>query len=126
MTWLPSDEGNIARIVLDAACTMVDDGHAASETYYLVAPCRSERMYVDTPLFLMPNYEFAGIWGQDEFVLIRTHWTSARDNREHGFNRVRWADVHLDVRTLPATRLADTAQIVEATLANRPLVARTE
>ena len=127
MTWFPNDQGNIARIQLDAACTLYDERAATSETFYLIAPCRAERMYVDTPLFLMPNYEFAAIWGQDAFVLIRTHWSSARDNREHGFNRVRWADVHLDVRPLAATRLlTDAAAIVEATLANRPLVARTE
>ena len=127
MTWFPNDQGNIARIQLDAACTLYDERAATSATFYLIAPCRAERMYVDTPLFLMPNYEFAAIWGQDDFVLIRTHWTSMRDNREHGFNHVRWADVHLDVRLLPATRLlTDAAAIVEATLANQPLVARTE
>ena len=134
MTWLPArvqnptvDQANIARIQLDAACTLFDVRLETSETFYLVAPCRAERMYVDTPLFLMPNYEFAGVWGQDDFQLIRTHWVSERDNREYGLNRVRWADVRLDVRRLPSTRLlADSGQIVEATLANRPLVARTE
>ena len=127
MTWFPADTGNIARIQLDAACTLNDDRLGTTETFYLVAPCRAERMYVDTPLFLMPNYEFAGVWGADDFQLIRTHWASERDNREYGRNRVRWADVHLDIQQLPGTRLlADAVQIIDAVLANRPLVARTE
>jgi hypothetical protein len=128
MTWFPvNDADNIARIQLDAACTMIDDRAGAAETYYLVAPCRSERMYVDTPLFLMPNYEFAGVWGKDDFQIIRTHWVSARDNREYGHNRVRWADVRLDIQHFAGTRpLVDTTQIIEAVLANQPLVARTE
>jgi hypothetical protein len=128
MTWFPAnDADNIARIQLDAACTMIDDKAGTSEIFYLVAPCRSERMYVETPLFLMPNYEFGGVWGKDDFQIIRTHWVSARDNREYGQNRVRWADVHLDIRHFADTRqLANRPQIIEAVLANRPLVARTE
>ena len=138
MTWFPSeqqpasgtpsvDQQNIARIQLDAACTLCDERLGTSETFYLIAPCRSERMYVDGPLFLMPNYEFAGVWGQDDFQLIRTHWISLRDNREYGMNHVRWSHVRLDVRRFAQARLLEgPGQIVEATLANLPLIARTE
>ena len=55
MTWFPHDGGNIARIQLDAACTISDAGTGTSETFYLIAPCRAERMYLDTPLFQLPN-----------------------------------------------------------------------
>lgn len=127
MTFFGKDGGNIARIQLDAACTVNDSRAGTSITYYLIAPCRSERMYLDTQLSQMPNYEFAGIFTDNECLLIRTHWTSERDNREYAENRVRFADVHLDIRTFPQTRtLAEAASIVEATLANRPLIARTE
>ena len=126
MTFFIHSGENIARIQLDAACTIVDPA-GVSETYYLIAPCRAERMYRDGELFQMPNYEFCGIWSRAECLLLRTHWTSERDDREYGLNRERFADVRLDIHTFPATRrLADRAQIVEATLANRPLIARTE
>ena len=127
MTFFGKDGGNIARIQLDAACTLTDETSCASELFYLIAPCRAERMYLDAQLFQMPNYEFCGIFSQRDCLLIRTHWASERDNREYALNRGRFDDVHLDVRTFGSdVPLADTAAIVAATLDNRPLVARTE
>lgn len=58
MTWLPHDNGNIARIQLDAAGTLIDGKTGKSEHFCLIAPCRAKRMYLDTPLFQLPNYEF--------------------------------------------------------------------
>lgn len=125
MTWFPRNEGNIARIQLDAACTLLDEQTGASETFYLIAPCRAERMYLDTPLFQLPNYEFCGIWSAHDYLIIRTAWASAQDNRQYGLHSDRW-DVRLDRRHLAAARhLPHDAAIVEATLANLPLVART-
>jgi len=126
MTFFTTDGGNVARIQLDAACMLTDES-GESERFYLIAPCRAERMYLQTPLFQMPNYEFCGIFSPQDCLLIRTHWASERDNREYGLNRGRFADVRLDVRTFPSELpLPDAAAIVAATLANRPLVARTE
>jgi hypothetical protein len=131
MTWMPhAPDGNIARIQLDAACTLADPATGSAETYYLIAPCRSERMYLDTPLFQMPNYEFCGIWSASELLILRTHWVSVRDHREYGgygAPPARFRGVRLDVRTLHAAEPLTTAEsIIEATLANRPLIARTE
>jgi hypothetical protein len=125
MTWFPHGGGNIARIQLDAACTVIDEQSGASETFYLIAPCRAERMYLDTPLFQLPNYEFCGIWSAQEYLIIRTAWASAQDNRQYGVHHERWT-VRLDVRHFGLARQVDDADaIVDATLANLPLVART-
>ena len=127
MTFFGKNRGNIARIQLDAACTLTDEGSGASELFYLIAPCRAERMYLERQLFQMPNYEFCGIFSNRDCLLIRTHWASEHDNREYGLNRGRFDDVRLDVRTFPSDRsLGDAGAIVAATLDNRPLVARTE
>jgi hypothetical protein len=127
MTWFPQERGNIARIQLDAACTLTDDRSGKSETYYLIAPCRAERMYLDTPLFQMPNYEFCGIWSADEFLIIRTAWVSSRDNRQYGLGNQRWRETKLDVRTFADTWvLPDDDAVVSATLDNLPINARTE
>ena len=126
MTWFPHGQGNIARIQLDAACTLIDEKTGKREQFYLIAPCRAERMYLDTPLFQLPNYEFCGIWSEDEFLIIRTAWTSARDNREYGLGRERWREIRLDVRTFAHTHLlTDDAAVVQATLENAALNART-
>jgi hypothetical protein len=127
MTFFSKNGGNIARIQLDAACTLSDARSGESDTFYLIAPCRAERMYLDTQLFQMPNYEFSGIFSTRDCLLVRTHWASERDNREYAVNRSRFEDVLLDVRTFAAERpLDDAAAIVAATLENRPLVGRTE
>ena len=114
-------------IQLDAACTIVDEVSGNEEQFYLIAPCRGERCYVPGPLFRMPNYEFSGIWSQEEFLLVRTQWVSERDNRTYGVNRDTWDDMHLDIRHfVEAAELPDRASIVAATFANQPLIARTE
>lgn len=131
MTWVPQGpDGNIARIQLDAACTIANSSTGSAETFYLIAPCRSERMYLDSPLFQMPNYEFCGIWSEFEMLILRTHWVSERDHREYGGygeRPSRFRGVRLDVRAFQeAEPLTAPESIVEATLANRPLIARTE
>jgi hypothetical protein len=126
MTFFGKNGGNVARIQLDAACTLTDARSGASDTFYLIAPCRAERMYLDTRLFQMPNYEFCGIFSNRDCLLVRTHWASERDNREYALNRARFEDVHLDIRTFAAERsLGDAGAIVMATLENQPLVGRT-
>jgi hypothetical protein len=127
VTFFGKQGGNIARIQLDAACTLIDDTVGVSEVFYLIAPCRAERMYLESPLFQMPNYEFCGIFSHHDCLLVRTHWASERDNREYGLNRGRFDDIHLDVHYFPSeVRLDSPRANVAATLANRTLVGRTE
>ena len=128
LTFSAGDEHNIARIQLDAICTVVD-ATGAETAYHLIAPCRSERMYQapGEPLFQLPNYEFCGIWTDDEYRIIRTGWTTDLDGPESGTNDGRFAWTRLDVRTRDNPRVLKTdTEIVEATLANLPLVAVTE
>ena len=120
----PHQGGNIARIQVDATCTISwPDGHA--KTYYLIAPCRSEHMYLDGQLFQMPNYEFSGIFTEEEAVILRTHWTSDREQPEVVKVRDRFDRVEVRTRTMQAESLADTSAVVDATLDNRRLVVRT-
>jgi hypothetical protein len=75
----------------------------------------------------MPNYEFCGLWTERDYRIVRTGWTTDRDNPESGPSEGRFAWTRLDVRTrADARQLASAAEVVAATLANRPLVAVTE
>jgi hypothetical protein len=122
----PEQGENIARIQIDAAATVSDMRTGEATTFYLIMPCRSEYMYLDSQLFQMPNYEFCGVFTDDQLMLIRTSWTSDRDNREVAFATQRFGKVELSIKhlTSPET-LADAQAAVDATLANRTLVART-
>ena len=127
VTFFGRNGGNIARIQIDAACTLIDERTGMRRTYYLIAPCRAEEVYVDTSLLVMPNYEFAGIFTEEECVLIRIHWRSDRDNREYGRAAERFDHVEIAVHMYADARpLADGAAIVAATLGNVPLVGQTE
>jgi hypothetical protein len=127
VTFFGRNDGNIARIQIDAACTLIDERTGARRAYYLIAPCRAEEVYVDSSLLVIPNYEFAGIFTEDECLLIRTHWRSDRDNREYGRTTERFDHVEIALRTnADAHPLADSAAILAATLANAPLVGQTE
>ncbi|MGH2550622.1 MAG: hypothetical protein ACRDHN_14605 [Thermomicrobiales bacterium] len=122
----PSQGGNIARIQVDAVCDVEGWGSdGGPERFYLIVPCRSERMYEDGQLFQMPNYEFCGIFTEDRVSLIRTHWTSDRENNDIQAIADRFEQVAIDGTEMKAELLPDVESIVSATLANRLLVART-
>jgi hypothetical protein len=117
---------NIARIQIDARCRVDGWGtDGGAGTFHLIAPCRSEMMYRDGQLFQMPNYEFCGIFSDDEVVIHRTQWTSENELPEHARIEDRFDRIAIDTRHLPAEPLATVDAIVAATLENRLLVART-
>jgi hypothetical protein len=123
----PSQGGNIARIQVDAIATVEGWGaDGGPETFYLIAPCRSEKMYVpDAPLFQMPNYEFSGIFTADKCSILRTHWTSDRESLDVYTSTDRFHHVNIDLTPMMAERFENDTAAVDATLANRRLVART-
>lgn len=122
----PHQGANIARIQLDATCRVVGWGHEGGPVdYHLIAPCRSEQMYREGQLFQLPNYEFSGIFTEDDLLLLRTHWTSDQDHHEYARTEERFERVAIDRTPMRAERLETEAAIVQATLANRRLVART-
>lgn len=120
MRWLGS--GNNVRILIDAACTLIDDETGQSESYYLIAPCRAENTHADDDLIKMPSYEFCGIWGEKEKYIIRTYWVSDRDRYQY----VDKADT-LDIRRFQNVRqLTDNDAVFSATMeSSAPLISRT-
>lgn len=125
LTFSVGDDINLARIQLDAICTIEQGG--TTTAYHLIAPCRSEYMYRDDRLFQLPNYDFRGIWTDSEYRIIRTGWTTDRDGPESGDSADRFAWTSLQIRTrADAALLDDDAAVVEATRAGRPIVAVSE
>ena len=124
MRWCNSANTNSVRILIDAACTLIDDETGRSDIYYLIAPCRAEHTHADDDLIQMPSYEFCGIWGASDKHYIRTHWVSGRDRYE--YQHLDKADT-LDIRYLSSTRkLTDNDAIFEATMeSSEPLISRT-
>jgi hypothetical protein len=112
-----------ARIQIEAACTLIDEKSGTSDTCYLIAPCRGENMYEESGLFKMPSYDWRAIFSENEHLIVRKGWTSGSNRNTLSSD----SNNPLDVRTIADTQsLRSYAEIVERTLANVPIVARTE
>jgi hypothetical protein len=118
---------NIARIEIVSRCTIF--GGPGAGDFSLVAPCRSEHMYLESGLFQDPNYDFRGVWSNDEYLILRTHAGSdltRASEWDAGTNAERFADVTIDLPDIDARPLEDAAAVMRATVdENAPIVART-
>ena len=121
---------NTVRILLDSRCWITDETGDTRE-YNLISPCRTEWMYRDDVLWQQPNYEFAGICSATEWMA--GHIRAGQTNEYGGDWRVarpiagRFRDFRTMVRHYGnVAELADDEQVVEATMAGHPIVARTQ
>ena len=118
-----SEENAGARIAIEAACTLTDEGTGTSETFYLIAPCRGENMYLESDLIKMPSYDWRGIYSEKEHLTVRKGWSTAHGRNSYTTNEHNPISIRKIDETLA---LEDYAEIVARTLRNVPLIARTE
>jgi hypothetical protein len=122
------DDG--ARVPIDAACTLIDESSDYEDTFYLIAPCRSEGMYKDDRLFFMPNWDWRAIFNASERVILRKYWESEPDNVSDLSRLAQYGDglgAIVQLKHHSETRpLTEYTQVVEEALGTRPIVARTE
>lgn len=120
--------GNAARILIDARCTIVDSAGNLADELYLIAPCRTEWMYRETGLIQNPSGEYRQIFSEPH-GLQKTVGKSISEAGPivHGpavstdiFDWIRF-----DISSKPSTRLATDQNVVDATMANVPMVAKT-
>jgi hypothetical protein len=125
---------NNARVVLDCRCRISDRLTGRTHSIVLGASCKTERVGADADLWLMPNGDFIPVFSDDAFMHIKTFARAGMGSQieppgsgeqpdrlqvpiEGTFERV-----HVDVVEREGERLEDAAAIVEAVLANDPLV----
>lgn len=120
-TFVTPGRTNHARIQVEAICRMADGGR-----YVLVASCKSEDTYAEENLFKQPNYDFCAIFGDEQYCIVRAGMPLTACWRDSGLNADRFDEVRIDLVATEADLCADPRAVVEATLANRPLVGRTE
>ncbi len=120
MRWFNSR--NNVRILIDAACTLIDDAAGTTEAYYLIAPCRGEDTYGKGYLTQVPGYEFCGVWGEQDKRTLRFAWRSLDDRHKYAGE----TDT-LEIRRFENTRpLEDAEAIYQATMdSSEPIICRT-
>jgi len=119
-TFTIEGRANNARIQVDAICDLGDT------RYVLVASCKSEDTYAEDDLFYESNYDFCVIYSDTEYRIVRVRLPLGDDWHETGLIANRFEGVSIDLVDTPARECADAREIVEATLANDPLVCVTE
>ena len=123
-TFVTPNRANNARIQVEAICDLLSG--AQSTRYVLLASCKAEDTYADDDLFQAPNYDFSVIFSATQYQIIRVGLPLGPDWLETGISAERFEEVRIDVAQAPARVCESEEAIVQATLADLPLVGRTE
>ncbi|MCC7498943.1 MAG: hypothetical protein IT160_15275 [Bryobacterales bacterium] len=129
---------NNARVALECLCRILDRQSRNTYRFVLGASCKTERVNVPGGIWTEPNADFMPVAGDTQFMTVKTFDHAGRRVLLHPPELgeqphrqiVTIADAFDDLRiTLSHSngKLLETShQIIQATLANRPLVAITE
>ena len=126
---------NNARVQLDSRRRVTEKATGRIHAFVLGASCKTERVGAARDLWLMPNADFKPIFGDTEFMHIKTFaragtvadaWPPGSGEQS---DRLRvdidatFDRVHLDLLEREGQRLSTAREIVDATLGYQPLVA---
>ena len=126
VTFVTKGRANNARIQVECRCRVSMPGAGPTE-FLLVASCKAEDTFADEHLFRIPNYDFCGIFSTGDHQIIRTHATADQGGKETGSTAERFEDLLIHCPTAERVQQCRTGvEIVQATLANQPLVGVTE
>ncbi len=123
-TFTTTGRENNARIQIEAVCDLLRAER--EERYVLVASCKAEDTYGPGPLFRQPNYDFCAIFSVEEYLIVRVGLPLTACWRDSGRITDRFAGVRITLAEASVRLCADPREVVEATLADEPLVGRTE
>ncbi|MYE77925.1 MAG: hypothetical protein F4243_02810 [Chloroflexi bacterium] len=125
---------NNARIQIEARCKISDRISGKAQTFVLGAACKTEYVGVDRGMWTQPNADFCIILSTDSFFILKS-WDrnnkgvprypaslGEQPERQSGLVRDTYERVSIDVRTCSAQQLESAQAIIQATLANEPLV----
>ena len=128
---------NNARVLLDCVCTIEDRG-GYREEFALGTSCKTERVGVQQDVWLEPNADFVPIHGRERFMILKAFDRAGKTvklyppsqgdqpERQVGIIAEAFDDARIDIVRTEGELLESSQEIVEATLANDPLVATTQ
>ncbi|MBM4437446.1 MAG: hypothetical protein FJ029_09470, partial [Actinobacteria bacterium] len=121
--------GNSVRIQLDARTRIIDERTGRSEDYYLIAPCRRERMYRDDDRLIHrdPPGEYRLAWSRTRSFRFGQEVLSDGWRRASQPLSAHYLRVDLQLTAVPSPRaLPSDAEIVAASQSAQPIVVHTE
>jgi len=124
ITFVTKGRGNNARLQVESVCALTTGGKTSE--YFFFASCKSEDTFAPKNLFYKKNYDFCGIFSDQEYVLFRTRSIHHPGWRDQGLWRDRFEGVHQHIVRQEGRALSTPQEIVRASLENIPLVGRVE
>ena len=127
---------NNARIAIDCRCEMRDKRTGATQEFVLGVNCKTERVGVERDIWTEPNSDFVPVFSRDRFLNIKTFDRAGKQvllyppslgvqpERQTGIVSEAFDSVRIDLAYRDSEVLQTLDQIIEAVLANHPLVAR--
>ncbi len=128
---------NNARIQIECRCVITERATGRVQTFVLGASCKTERVGVDRDVWTEPNADFVPIFSDTHFMHLKTyarcgldvelfgHEGRRQSDRQHGLIDDAFDSLRVDIVETDAKELRSPQEIVEATLANHLLMART-
>lgn len=126
VTFVTPNRGNNARLQIESVCTLHDAQKGTTTDYFFFASCKSEDTFAEQDLFYKDNYDFCGIFSEDEFVLFRTYATHTNGFREEGLWRDRFEDLRFNLVQAKGQTLQTKQEIVQASFDGVILIGRVE
>lgn len=129
---------NNARIPLDCRCEITDKRTGQAHEFVLGVNCKTERVGVEQDIWTEPNADFVPVFSREQFLNIKTFdhvgkqvmlyppSLGAQPERQTGRVAEAFDSVRIDVNHSAGDLLETADEIIDAVLANHPLVARTE
>ncbi len=128
---------NNARIQLECRCVITEKATGELQRFVLGASCKTERVGVERDIWTEPNSDFAPIFSDEGFLNLKTYSQAGLDvelyppgsgrqtDRQTGLHADVFDSTWIDVVECAGEVIESGEAIVEATLANVPLNART-
>ena len=129
---------NNARIQIDCRCEVREIQNGRTNEFLLGASCKTEYVNVEQGIWTEPNADFIPVLSHDQFLSIKTFdhagrrvllYPPERGEQPHrqlvGVNES-FDSVNIHVHWSQAAELTDVGEVIDSTLKNYPLMARTE
>jgi hypothetical protein len=138
VTHKPPFSLNNARIPIECRCVVTEKATDQAQSFVLGASCKTERVGVESDIWLEPNADFCPIFSDDRYLSLKTYsqvgttmdlfppGSGSQSDRQTGLIDDTYDSVKIDMTECEGTPLDSAQEIVEAVLANQNLVARTE
>ncbi|MBM4438449.1 MAG: hypothetical protein FJ029_14755 [Actinobacteria bacterium] len=112
------------RHLIEATCTLTSRATAHVEEIFLLHSCLAEFTIPKRDFFVLPSYQYRALLSRTHSIPIARRLLAEREDRKA--EPFGYADLKLTMRTFrQAERLTTARQAIEATLAGKPLNART-